>query len=119
MLADTQQVDNRVKTFADEAIRQLEFLKDQYGFAGPDVDRGTRPGTPVSVSYNRDSVTIEASLILRYMGEEYVATTRVVHAPDGTARRAEIAHNTAHTGYQMRRALKLQAEAVRAEIHKP
>jgi hypothetical protein len=31
--------------------------------------------------------------------------------------RTEIARNTAHTGYQMRRALKLQAEALRAAIH--
>lgn len=105
-----------MKTFADEAVKQLDFLKDQYGFTGPDVDRGSHSGTPVSVSYHRDDITIEASLVLWYMGEEYVATTQVVHALDGTARRIEIAHNTAHTGYQMRRALKLQAEAVRAEI---
>src|SRR5690348_9116484 len=115
-LTDTRQVDIRVKTFADEAIKQLDFMKDQYGFAGPDVDRGTSPGVCVSVSYHRDTITIEASLVLWYMGEEYVAMTRVVHAPDGTARRTKIAHNTAHTGYQMRQALKLQAEAVRTEI---
>ena len=79
-------MDIRAKTFAGEAIKQLDFLKDQYGFAGPDVDRGTSPGVCVSVSYYRDTITIEASLVLCYMGEEYVAMPRVVHAPDGTAR---------------------------------
>lgn len=115
-LADTRLVDIRVKTFADHAIRQLGFLQDQYGFAGPAVERRTHPGSAVSVSYQRDGITIEASLVLWYMGEEYVATARVVHAPDGTARRTQIARSPAHTGYQMRRALQLQAEAVRAEI---
>jgi hypothetical protein len=109
-------VDIRVKTFADEAIKQLDFLRNQYGFAGPDVDREASPGTPVRVSYHQDAITIEASLVLWYMGEEYVATTQVVGAPDGTARRTQIARNTAHTGYQMRRALKLQAQAVRATM---
>jgi hypothetical protein len=48
------------------------------------------------------------------MGEEYVATARVSTAPDGTERRTEIGRNTAHTAYQMRRALTLQSEAIRA-----
>jgi hypothetical protein len=112
-------VDIRVKTFADEAVKQLDFLESQYGFAGPDVNRGTYPGTIVSVKYHRDAITIEASLDLWYMGEEYVATTQLAGAPDGTTQRAEIARNTAHTGFQMRRALKLQAEAVRAAIRQP
>ena len=109
-------MDIREKTFADEAINQLGFLKDQYGFAGPEVSRGTYPGTTVRVKYHRDDITIEATLVLWYMGEEFVATTQVADTPDGTAQRAEIVRNTAHTGYQMRRALKLQAEAVRATI---
>ena len=53
------------------------------------------------------------------MGEEYVATTRVADAPGGAASRTEIGRNTAHTGYQMRRALKLQAAAVRAAMRGP
>jgi hypothetical protein len=112
-------VDIRKKTFAGEAIKQLDFLKNEYGFAGPDVDCGTGPGTAVNVRYHRGGTTIEASLVLWHMGEEYVATTQVASAPDGTARRTEIARNTAHTGYQMRRALKLQADAVRAAMCQP
>jgi hypothetical protein len=116
---DTQQVDIREKTFADEAIKQLEFLKDQYGFAGPDVSRGTSPGTTVRVSYHRSGTTLEASLVFWYMGEEYVVTAQVTDDPEGRTRRTEIARHTAHTGYQMRRALKLQAQAVRAALRSP
>jgi hypothetical protein len=116
-LADTQHVDIREKTFADEAIKHLDFLKSQCGFTGPDVSRGESPGTTVSVRYYRGGTTIEASLVLWYIGEEYVATTQIADAPDGTERRTKIGSNTAHTGYQMRRALKLQAEAVRAAMH--
>jgi hypothetical protein len=112
-------VDIREKTFAGEAIKQMDFLKDQYGFAGPDVSRGTPPGTTVRVSYHRGGTTIETSLAFWHMGEEYVATTQVTDGPDGTAQRTEMARHTAHTGYQMRRALKLQAEAVRATLHSP
>ena len=112
-------MDIREKTFAGEAIKQLDFLKNQHSFAGPDVDHGTSPGTAVSVSYHRGGITIEASLVLWYMGEEYVATTQVATAPGSGARRTEIARNTAHTGYQMCGALKLQADAVRAAIRPP
>ena len=117
--ADTQQVDIREKTFADEAIKQLEFLKDQYGFAGPDVSRGTSPGTAVRVSYHRGGTTIEASLVFWYIGEEYVATAQVTDDPGGRTRRTEIARHTAHTGYQMRRAIELQAQAVHAALRSP
>jgi hypothetical protein len=117
--ADTQQVDIREKTFADEAIEQLDFLRSQYDFAGPDVSRGPSPGTTVRVKYHRDGTTIEACLVLWYMGEEYVATTQIAAAPHRAEQRAEIAHNTAHTGYQMRRALKLHGDAVRATMHQP
>jgi len=109
-------VDIRVKTFAGEAVRQLDFLKEQHGFAGPDIEHGTSPGTAVSVRYRPGDVTIEASLALWYMGEEYVAITRAAGGPDGSVRRTELAHKTAHTGYQMRRALTLQAQALHATM---
>jgi hypothetical protein len=112
-------MDIREKTFTGEAIKQMDFLKNQYGFTGPNVDRGASPGTAVRVTYHRGDLAIEASLVLWYMGEEYVATTQIVGTPDGAAQRTQIARNTAHTGYQMRRALKLQAEAIRATIRLP
>lgn len=117
--ADTQRVDIREKTFADEAIKQLKFLIDQYDFTGPYVSRGTSPGTAVRVGYHQGDATIETSLVFWYMGEDYVVTARVTDDHGGRTRRTEIARHTAHTGYQMRQALKLQAQAVRAALHSP
>jgi hypothetical protein len=59
----------------------------QYGFIGPDVSRGTYPGTVARVSYHRGGTTIEVSPDHWYMGEEYVATRQVSVAPDGAERR--------------------------------
>jgi hypothetical protein len=58
-------------------------------------------------------LAVEISLVLSYMGEEYVAADLVTTKEPGSVRRTEIGHHTAHTGYQMRRALDLQADAVR------
>jgi hypothetical protein len=112
-------MDIRVKTFAAEAIRRLNFLLDEHGFAGPEVqgDRDTYP-LLISVYYHRSDLDVEASLVLSYAGEEYV-TVRLLHADDqsGAARRTEVGTSTAHTGYQMRRALDRQAQAVRDAVH--
>jgi hypothetical protein len=83
-------VDIRVKTFACEAVRQLDFLTERYGFAGPDIEHGTSPGTAVSVRYRRGDVTIEASLVLWYMGEEVSG----YHAGRRRPRRLGPAHRT-------------------------
>jgi hypothetical protein len=112
-------MDIRVKTFAAEAIRRLNFLLDEHGFVGPEVqgDRGTYP-LLIRVRYHRSDLDVEASLVLSYGGEEYV-TVRLLHADDltGAARRTEVATSTAHTGYQMRRALDRHAQAVRDTVH--
>jgi len=65
------------------------------------------------IRFDRADLEIEVSLVLSYMGEEYVAVHLVAVDESGSNRRAEIGHRTARTGYQMRRALDLQAEAVR------
>ena len=65
------------------------------------------------VRYMRSDLAVEISLVLSYMGEEYVATHLVSEDDSGSVRRTEIGSRTAHTGYQMRRALDRQAEAVR------
>ena len=112
-------MDFRVKTFADEAVKELDFLKSQYGFTGPEVKRGASRGTMASVSYRRGKVTIEASLVFWYGRDDYVATDRLVEGRLGTAQRTKLGHNTALTGYQMRKALKLQAQALRATMGAP
>ncbi len=66
--------------------------------------------------YERGDLALEISLVLSYMGEEYVATVLVSEDDSGSVRRTEIGSSTAHTGYQMRRALDRQAEALRTVL---
>jgi hypothetical protein len=114
IVAQTRHVDVRVKTFIVEAAKRLDFLHE-HGFTGPEADDSTGGVYPLlrRVRYQRDNVIIEASLVLSYMGEEYVATTLAHKDRSGASQRTEIASNTAHTGYQMRRALDRQADALR------
>jgi hypothetical protein len=110
-------VDIRVKSFASEAAGRLDFLCAEYGFTGPEVVPDEAGAYPLlrRVRYQRTGLAIEISLVLSYMGEEYVATELVSEGgPDRSA--AQIGSGTAHTGYQMRRALDRQAEAVRSVL---
>jgi hypothetical protein len=108
-------VDIRVKTFVLEAANRLDFLRTEYGFAGPAVAPDETGVYPLlrRVRYNRSDLTLEISLVLSYMGEEYVDASLAAGDRSGSVRRTQIGSNTAHTGYQMRRALDRQAEAVR------
>jgi hypothetical protein len=66
------------------------------------------------VRYHRADLDVEESLILSYGGEEYVTAAVVYPIRDqARARRTEIGADTAHTGFQLRRALDRQAQAVR------
>jgi hypothetical protein len=116
--SQTWHVDIRVKTFVPEAARRLDFLSAEYGFTGPEVVPDETGVYPLlrRVRYSRPGLAVEVSLVLSYMGEEYVATALVSEDDSGSIRRTEIGSSTAHTGYQMRRALDRQAEAVRRII---
>lgn len=103
-----------VKTFAREVFKHLGFLKDEYGFAEPEIRSGSARGTAVAVTYRRPGLAIEASLVSWSGGEDYVATRLFTDVPDGPMRRTEIGHDTARRGHEMRKALEEQAERVRA-----
>ena len=109
-------MDIRVKSFVPEAAGRLGFLCAEYGFADPEVVPDEAGVYPLlrRVRYQRTGCAIEISLVLSYMGEEYVATELVSEDGSGSVRRTQIGSGTAHTGYQMRRALDRQAEAVRS-----
>lgn len=108
-------MDVGVKTFVQEATARLGFLRTEFGFTGPEVVQDETGVYPLlrRIRFDRADLEIEVSLVLSYMGEEYVAVHLVAVDESGSNRRAEIGHRTARTGYQMRRALDLQAEAVR------
>ncbi|MDX2731689.1 hypothetical protein PV320_23980 [Streptomyces sp. PA03-2a] len=105
-------MDMRLKTFADEASARLNFLREDLGCVGPTVEHsGDAYPAVVRVQYRRIDLAVEVFLVLTYSGEEYVATRLSLRgsAPE----EQEIGSHTAHTGYAMRRALDLQADALR------
>jgi hypothetical protein len=108
-------MDIRVKIFVQETANRLDFLHEEYGFTGPETVADEAGVYPLlrRVRYERTDLAVEISLVLSYMGEEYVAAHLVSEDNSGSVRRTEIGSSTAHTGYQMRRTLDQQAEAVR------
>ena len=111
-------VDVRRKSFVAEATSRLAFLCGEYGFVGPEVS-GQQDDYPLVmwVRYHRADLDVEESLILSYGGEEYVTAAVVYPISDqARARRTEIGADTAHTGFQLRRALDRQAQAVRESL---
>ena len=111
-------MDVRVKTFIREAANRMGFLHAEFGFAGAAVVPDEAGVYPLlrRVRFERADVAIEISLVLSYMGEEYVASDLVAADSSGSVRRTKIRQDTAHTGYQMRRALGLQAKAIREAL---
>jgi len=91
----------------------MSFLhSSDWGFSEPEIVRADHFPIVIEVRYRRAGVrTIRIRLILAYMGEEYVSTEVCGNPPDG-AEQVEIGSHTAHTGYQMRRALDRQAETL-------
>lgn len=111
-------MDVRVKTFANEAADRLGFLRAEFGFTGPlpvPGENGTYP-LLLRVLFERPGLSVEISLVLSYMGEEYVAADLVAKDESGSVRRTELGRATAHTGYQMRHALDMQAHTVRTAL---
>jgi hypothetical protein len=115
---DDQVVDVRVKCFIPEAAYRMGFLHSEFGFTGPEIALDETGVYPLlrRVRFERADVAIEISLVLSYMGEEYVASNFVAADSAGSVRRTKIRQDTAHTGYQMRHALDLQAKAIRAAL---
>jgi hypothetical protein len=111
-------VDVRVKTFIREAADRMGFLHSEFGFKGAAVVPDEAGVYPLlrRVRFERADVAIEISLVLSYMGEEYVTSDLVNADKSGSVHRTKIRQDTAHTGYQMRRALDLQAKAIRESL---
>jgi hypothetical protein len=112
-------MDFRLKTFAAEATSRLEFLVSEYGFAEPEITGDDPNRAPqVMVRYTRSDAEVETSIVLWYMGEEYVTTLlcrKDVADADG---RITVGTNTAHKGHEMRKALDRQTAALRDLLKK-
>lgn len=103
-----------MKTFGAEAARRMAFLVDDLGFTGPVIADDPGALTRLTVSYAKDSITVRSSLVIGYMGEEYVLTEII----DNDTARTRIGEHTAHKGHEMRRALDRQSEALRAHLNR-
>ena len=108
-------VDIRRKTFVAEATRRFEFLIQEHGFAGPEITQDGDYPLLIRVIYHRGDLDVIETLLLSYGGEEYVTADLVRQSPRG---RTELPAGTAHTGFQMRRALDRHAEALRELLSK-
>ena len=110
-------MDFRVNTFVPEATKRLEFMRTEYGFAGPDVE--SSPGIPrnrggITVKYQRAGLILATSLTFDYGHDDNVETTLFRYRmPAGGLRQTRVLTDTARTGYEMRRALDRHASAVR------
>jgi hypothetical protein len=111
-------VDVRVKTFVREAADRLRFLQTEFGFTAPQVvpDETGVYLLVRRVRFERADLAVEVSLELSYAGQEYVTAVLLTADESGSRRRTEIKQRTAHSGYQMRRALDLQAESIRKKL---
>ena len=99
-------------SFIDVATSRLRFLIDDQGFAGPEAEQPPQTFPAVtSVCYHRGNMTIEVAHVVSYMGEDYVLT-RCRWKDDERGEWIELGRNTTHTGYQLRRALNVQADAI-------
>jgi hypothetical protein len=95
------------------ASGRFHFLTEKQGFSGPELRApGDRIPAIGHLRFHRSDMTIEILHVVGFMGENYVETQ---YRRVGSADRdwLKLGRNTTHTGYQLRRALDLQAKAVR------
>jgi hypothetical protein len=91
----------------------MRFICDDQGFDGPEIERPwDRIPAITRVRYHRNDLVIEVSHVVGFMGENYVETRCRHKAGHGEGDWIRLGSNTTHTGYQLRRALDLQAQAV-------
>jgi hypothetical protein len=116
--ADTQQVDSREQAFAEESMKQLNFLTlPPLGFSGPHVDQqGTGPGAAVLVSYRKGPMTIGIRLVRGHAGDDYVALAGSVDGRDGDSHHYEFQRDKARTDRQLLRAVTKNARPLRATM---
>ena len=104
-------------SFIEVTTNRLSFLADDHGFAGPEIQRpGERIPAVTRICYHRKDVTVEIAHVVGFMGENYVETRCRRKDEDSEGDWTPLGSNTTHTGYQLRRALDLQAQAIRSQL---
>ena len=113
----TRRVDISEQTFADEAVKQLDYLQG-YGFKGPDVEHGAGNQTTISVRYQKGQMILQVSLEVLQPREHYVVLTGLVNDGERDMPHYE-SRDRVRTGRQMRRTLQRLARSFRATMVAP
>lgn len=104
-------------SFIEVATNRLSFLAEDYGFAGPEIERPwDRIPAIARVRYHRGDVTVEVAHVIGFMGENYVETRFRRMDGNSWGDWTAVGSNTSRTGYQLRRALDLQVQAMRSRL---
>jgi len=99
-------------SFIETATNRLRFLVDEQGFLGPETEKDKFVPGISTVRYHRNDMTIEVVQVVGPMGEAYVETRCRRETDNEQGDLTHLGRNTTHRGYQLRRALDLQADAV-------
>ena len=104
-------------SFIEAATSRLRFLADDHGFTGPEIERPwDRIPAIARVCYHRGDVTIESVHVVGFMGENYVQTRYRREDGNSEGDWMALGNDATHTGYQLRRALDLHAQAIRSRL---
>jgi len=104
-------------SFIEVATNRLSFLADDHGFEGPEIERPwDRIPAVTRVCYHREDVAVETVHVVGFMGENRVETRCRQKDGDSEGDWVLLGSNTTHTRYQLRRALVLQAQAIRSQL---
>lgn len=98
--------------FIEAATSRLRFLVAEHDFLGPETEKDKFVPGVSTVRYHRNDMTIEVVHVVGPMGEAYVESRlrREIDNEQGDV--THLGRNTAHTGYQLWRAIDLQARAI-------
>lgn len=95
----------------------MRFVCDDQGFGGPEIERPwDRIPAITRIRYHRDDLVIEVSHVVGFMGENYVETRCRHKAGRDEGDWIVLRSDISHSGYQLRRALDLQAQAVYSHL---
>ena len=103
-------------SFIEVTTDRLGFLHG-HGFAEPEIKQPwDRIPAITRVQYSSNDMTIEVSHVVGFMGENYVETRCRRTDGNGQGDWTQLGSDTTHTGYQLRRAVDRQAQAIRSHL---
>jgi hypothetical protein len=104
-------------SFVEVATDRLGFLAHDHGFAGPEIQHPEETIPAIAhVSYHRSDATVEIVHVVGFMGENYVETRCRRKEGSSEGDWMTLGNNTTRTGYELRRAIEIHAQAIRSYL---